>query len=274
MIADRHADLLHELELELVPDPPDPTLEADRPEADRFKITGPRQAEWALLKLAQAARRRDELLEVVAAERDRLAAFEDRARADYSATAEFFEALLTEWHRGTVTAELAAQAAKARAALGDDATPEEVDAAAWPKVKNKTVTLPAGKVAARRTADRVTLPADAPAAREAFTTWARAEVPELVRVKLEPDLTAVARAVKAGEELAALTAALERLEPDVADEARRLLAELEADRAAAGEPTVALLVGPTGEVLTLEGEVVPHLHLERGAITYKVEPTA
>lgn len=100
---------------------------ADTPEVrERFRIDGPKTAEWALRKLAQARRRQQDARELADAEIGRINEWLTTEQARYDGDAQFFEGLLVRWHHEVL-----------------DAEPDR-----------KTIELPAGTLKARKQPDQ------------------------------------------------------------------------------------------------------------------------
>lgn len=213
-------------------------LEPAGEQLERFTIEGPRQAEWAMRKLQRAELELQAALEVVDAERTALATYEDELRARHASSTGWAIGLLEDYHRRNLEAELAERIESIRREQ-PKLTAAELTAAAWAKIKSKTLTTPAGKVAARRKG------ASAEAVDpDAFIAWARENAPELVAVKFSPDKRLINQAVK--------------LEAVTDDDDLEL-------------PVLQLTELDT--VITPTGEVVPGLHVAPASITYKVTPT-
>lgn len=131
--------------------PPDGDVE----HRDRFVIDGPKTADWALRKLARIRGRIADNEALAAAEMARITEWLEAENGKLAHDVNFFEGLLTEYHRHVLA--------------------DEPD--------RKTVALPGGKLVARKQPDRWEFGDD-------FVAWAQAHIPELVRVKVEPDRAA------------------------------------------------------------------------------------
>jgi hypothetical protein len=132
-------------------EPPD---DDDQPR-DHWQVHDPSSAEWAMRKLARIRRIQRENTAVAVDEHRRIEEWLNQHNGTLEREAEYFEALLTTWHR-TV--------------LEDD--PDR-----------KTINLPVGDLKARRQPEQWTFGPD-------FTEWARVHRPDVVRTKYEPDVRA------------------------------------------------------------------------------------
>jgi hypothetical protein len=132
-----------------------------QPEADdtngreqHWVVDDPSRAEWALRKLAGIRRQQAENRAVAEEEKRRIADWLDDVNGTLARSAQFFEGLLTTWHRRVL-----------------DVDPDR-----------KTVSLPSGELKARKQPDRWEFTDD-------FTAWAQQHRPDLVRVRVDVDRT-------------------------------------------------------------------------------------
>lgn len=120
---------------ELVPQPPIERM--------RWRITSERGAVWAMRKLQAAIDDRTTHVATAKAEQDRIKSWLAAVTGPLEGSIDHFSFLLDEFHRGIVDRDLELV----------DAPPTlagPVSDAAWGKVKHKTLTVPNGKVEARR----------------------------------------------------------------------------------------------------------------------------
>jgi phage host-nuclease inhibitor protein Gam len=128
---------------------------------EHFRVDGPSTAEWALRKLRQARARQDEARALAEAETSRVAEWLRAEEARHQHDIEFFESVLTGWHR---------------ALLAED--PDR-----------KTISLPNGTLRARKAPDALDVVDP-----DGLVAWAQANAHEaLLRVTVEPDKAAIKR---------------------------------------------------------------------------------
>jgi Bacteriophage Mu Gam like protein len=127
---------------------------------ERYKIGGPSEADWALRKLAQARKAIQDNFDLARAEIDRITAWHEHVNKPHERDVEYFEAILRNWHDEQVIA-----------------NPDNAEA--WKKEKNKTISLPAGKLSVAKNPDSVVID------EERFIPWALANKPEWVRTEYE-----------------------------------------------------------------------------------------
>jgi hypothetical protein len=128
---------------------------------ERWKITDAASADWALRKLAQARRRIDENGQLFAEELDRLGNWLTDANTPHVNDERYFESLLRNWHEEQ---------------LADDP-------------KRKTISLPGGKLEARQNPDSIEITDP-----DTFFPWALENEPDFVRMKYEPERSAIKKA--------------------------------------------------------------------------------
>lgn len=134
-------------------------VSADR---ERFRIEDDSQATWAMRKAAAARTRLDEIKAIADAEIERIQAWAEHESREPMRDIDYFEGILTEY--------AIAQRAEGR----------------------KTISTPYGSVKSRMGRAKYVVE-DA----EAFFEWARQNRPQFIRVKEEPDLTAIREFVPA-----------------------------------------------------------------------------
>jgi len=130
--------------------------------AQHWVVDDEGRAEWALRKLAKIRRQQARNVAVADEEKAHIGSWLERQNGTLDGEAQFFEGLLTTWHR---------------ALLHDD--PER-----------KTISLPAGVLRARQLPDVWTFGDD-------FTRWAESHARELLRVKTEVDRSAAKKRLTA-----------------------------------------------------------------------------
>lgn len=136
---------------------------------ERWKITSERGAVWAMRKLQTAIDEKATHAATAKAEQDRIRAWLDTVQKPLDSTIEHFTFLLNEFHRGIVDRDLELV----------DAPPTlagPVDEAHWGKVKHKTLTVPNGKVEARRQPGRFDVVDE-----EAALEYLREHAPHLIK---------------------------------------------------------------------------------------------
>lgn len=118
---------------DLTADPQDWTDEqyAESEERKAWRIGGKSEAAWAMEKLADYVRRQAENTEVAKARIDHIIAWHANENGKLQGSVDFFTEQLRVWHMSLITA--------------DPANDEE-----WEKEKNKTVSLPDGKLTVRK----------------------------------------------------------------------------------------------------------------------------
>lgn len=132
--------------------------EREKPDGERFKVDGPRTAEWALRKLARIRGYLAENDQIALEEIKKITDWITDANAALGADAAFFEGLLEDWHRRE---------------LADDPA-------------RKSIKLPNGTLKSRKTPEGIEV-TDA----DALIDWAEANGhPEIRRVKVEVDKVA------------------------------------------------------------------------------------
>lgn len=109
----------------------------------RWKITSERGAVWAMRKLATLRDEKAEHAATARAEQDRIKEWLDTVSAPLDSSIEHFAFLLDEYHRGIIDGDL--ETLDAPSTLAGPVSDE-----AWAKMKHKTLSLPNGKVEARR----------------------------------------------------------------------------------------------------------------------------
>lgn len=150
---------------------------ADEEQKSAYRIGGKSEAAWGMQKLRGYMQRQQENDKVAA---DRIKAVENWRKEENDKlqhSVDYFEGLLLTWHMSQVQA-------------------DPSDEAAWKKEPNKTISLPDGKLVARRAA--VTPKIDD----EAFIPWARANHPEWVRPKYEPEKQLIKQSLVVKENVA------------------------------------------------------------------------
>jgi phage host-nuclease inhibitor protein Gam len=128
---------------------------------EKYRIGGPKEADWALRKLAQARRQIIDNQDLYAAEVARLDAWLEDACQGPERDVAYFEGLLRDWHDEQ---------------LGDDP-------------KRKTISLPGGKLEARQNPDSVVIEDQ-----DRAIQWALENHPSWVRVKYELEKNAIKKA--------------------------------------------------------------------------------
>lgn len=146
--------------------------DTDPAQPQRFVVDDEDKANWAMRKLARLRRRQAANVETANKERARIDEWVTSENDTLERQAQFFEALLIEFHLGE---------------LGRDP-------------KRKTIKLPTGIIESRARQAQVDVDI------EAFIEWARKERPEFIRTKFEVEKAAVKEAaVKDGEVLPHVT---------------------------------------------------------------------
>jgi phage host-nuclease inhibitor protein Gam len=125
---------------------------------ERFRVRDKASAEWALRKVAHRRKVLAEEEALYEAERHKLDAWIEERRERAEKDTQYLCDLLEEFHR---------------AQLAEDP-------------KAKTISLPSGKLTARKAPDKWEFD-------EGFLAWARTAAPELIRTKEEPDRQAAKR---------------------------------------------------------------------------------
>lgn len=126
-----------------------------------FEVESLEQLDWVMRKVMQANERLAEIDQVTAVEIDRVKAWQEQASKQYRQTIDFMTQLAGSYHRRLLT---------------DDPS-------------RKTITVPNGKSSARK------LP-DSYAFDQGFIEWAKANRPELLRVKYEVEAREAKEAVE------------------------------------------------------------------------------
>jgi hypothetical protein len=126
---------------------------------ERYAIGGMNEADWALRKLAQARWQMRQNEKLAAAEKERIREWLEAANTGPERDATYFESILRNWHEEQ---------------LAEDP-------------KRKTISLPAGKLAAAKNPDSIEVGSE-------FIPWALEHRPEWVRTKHEPNKTEIKEA--------------------------------------------------------------------------------
>lgn len=152
---------MQDLETFLTDDPPQGWQEPESVDLDlpeRFRIQDDNAANWAMRKLRQAERRKADNARMANDEIQRINEWLQRANQPYDRDVAYFTGLLTEYAR---------------------------DCRLNPEDGRKTIALPAGVVSSRNNQPKWSVDP------EVFLPWAHANAPDLIRVKEEPDLSAI-----------------------------------------------------------------------------------
>jgi hypothetical protein len=132
--------------------------EANESHDESFKITDDGTASWAMRKLRKIRNQQASNFEIAERESERINEWLGSVNAPLIRDINYFEALLTEY---------------------------ALDCRVDPSDGRKTISLPAGKVSTRAKQPKWTVNNDE------FIPWAEENFPDLIRIKKEPDLSAI-----------------------------------------------------------------------------------
>jgi phage host-nuclease inhibitor protein Gam len=131
--------------------------EAKNQDRERFRIDTDEQATWAIRKLRSLRSRKAEIDKIAADEEQRIRDWRDDALSSLTGDDAYFAGILIDYAR------------RQRDAEG-----------------RKSISLPYGTIKSRAAQPRVQVTDPA-----GFMAWARASHPDMIRIKEEPDLTAI-----------------------------------------------------------------------------------
>lgn len=171
----------------------DPTPAPESEDRERFRVYDDSAASWAMRKLKAIREKQAEVIKIAEAERARIEMWASEAVAALEPDEAYFTGLLLDYAR------------RQRAEQG-----------------RKTIDLPHGKVKSRSAQPKFTFTDPA-----AFIAWAKESGrADLVRVKEEPDLTAVKAALKVPDAEGRETAAAVAIDPASGEVAPGVAVEL------------------------------------------------
>lgn len=159
-------------------------------ELSGYRISGKKEAAWAVQKLKFYQGQKSENDEVAADRIAEIKAWQEKENARLQRTISFFEGALTLWHKDQVTA-------------------DPNDEKAWKKDEFTRISLPDGVLRATRSS-RVNIQDS-----EAFEAWAKAHQPDWLRTRYEPIKAAIKEAGGIDPETGEIAPGVEVVKNDV-----------------------------------------------------------